>query len=284
MRRCFFRLRWGCGVVGWLGFFVPVLAFASPLSNWEWALPVRVGLATCWEYSWVSDLPVTPDTTAFLRQVAVEGLKLPPDHVDEWNNGTAGNFLEWIDALGRKGDGATTLILYFATHQRDDGRTKFSEGPDLPGRALVNVVNKLALQYRAVLFVNDSCHAASLEEEGRFATNVIRLYASSRDEDAVDLRFEKGPYGFEEWMAKDRDVWRAWSKSDPKGLSFLMMMGLKAGNSLQKRDDSVLDLKLLLKEMNRARSEYDDRVRHRGVQQIQIFPENANLPLARRFR
>jgi hypothetical protein len=171
------------------------------------------------------------------------------------------------------------VILYFVTHQLDDGRTKFSEGPDLSPRQLIDGVNGLARGYGRVLFVNDSCFGPALEGKGRFEPNVVRLYASAEDQEACHVRFGKGPYGLEKFVRPelemlDRDLgWR------PDGMTLLGLIALKAGGSLPEMEVSSLRLQAWFRKMCEFRDRYDDEVRQRKVPHFVLVPATADFQI-----
>ena len=253
-------------------------------SKYMWATPVRLATATCSEFPWVSDLPMTSETLALLKRCAVDEFGLSPDKVDSWNNGSADEFLSWMKELVQKGDTDSMLILYFATHQKSDGRTKFVHGPDLPPAQLMEAINALAKRYQRVLFIDDSCYAAALEKCGSFSENVIRLYSSEEDAVAIDLNFDNGPYGLDEFIKKEQRILQSRLNLNLKGMSFLSLMGLKAAVAISDKSLLSIDLQTLVREMNQWRDQYDEDIRQAKVQHLKLVPADANLEILKAKR
>lgn len=220
--------------------------------------------AVCTRFRWVSDLPLATNTVVLLdRTVRI----LDPEAVVEaWNDGTASEFLRWTEGR-RLSARKKWLVFYFSSHQKTDGRIKFSEGDDLPPEKLVAAVNEMGRDSERVLFINDSCYAASLEKTGGFASNVMRCYSSREEEEAVDVEFDKGPAGVEEFMQPERAGLRVNWGWDPPGMSFLGIAGLKAGWGKRLRTCDAFWRELL-----RAREAYHDSVRPGRVQHFVLVP------------
>ncbi len=127
--------------------------------------------------------------------------------------------------------------------------------------------------------MNDSCYAAALEKYGSFASNVIRFYTSRENEVSVDLIFDKGPYGLEEFTKGERHFLKSQMQWDPKGMSFFGIIGLKAALALTRGNRASVDLQTLLGEMNRFRDLYDEEIRQAKVQHFVLMPADANIEL-----
>ena len=249
--------------------------------KYQWAIPVHFAAATCTEFSWVSDLPNTDETAALFKRCVVDRFGLPLDKTNFWSDGSNEEFLSWLNGLAEKGRSDSTLIFYFATHQWSNGQTKFSKGPNLEPEKLIQAINKAAKQYRSILFINDSCYAAALEKYGSFSSNIIRFYTSKDNEVSIDLVFDKGPYGLEEFTQKERQFLKSEIQWEPKGMSFFGIIGLKAALALAQRNGTTVDLQALLGEMNRFRDLYDEEIRQAKVQHFVLMPADANIELLR---
>ncbi|MBI4025279.1 MAG: hypothetical protein HY360_09890 [Verrucomicrobia bacterium] len=257
---------------------------ASPAQGWEWDFPAHIATAVCTQFPWVSDLPMTGETVRLLRRCALDGLGLPAARMDHWSNGSADEFVAWLNDLAKKGTLDCTLILYFSTHQQSDGRLKFTTGPDLSANRMVHVVNAAAVNFNRLLLINDSCYAAALEKGGSFSDKVIRLYASTERETSRDLDFDRGPAGLEDFAANERRFLRTRLQWEPRGMSFLGLMGLKWALRLMEKNDEGVDLQTLVCEMIRCRDLYNEDVRQARAQHPVLAPANANFTLVRRAR
>ncbi|MCC7519214.1 MAG: hypothetical protein IT578_08530 [Verrucomicrobiae bacterium] len=253
-------------------------AFAG---DWEWSGPVRLATASCSRFSWVSDLPMAPETGRLLEHFAVDVLRLPGSGIHRWDNGSAEDFIRWLEELSRNGDPQTTLILWFSTHQKEDGRMKFSEGPDLAPSDLVAALNRVAASYARLLFMNDSCHAAALERVRGFRENVVRLHASREREEAADVEFSKAPFGVERFSREARADLRGKMRWDPPGMT-LMGLFLLEGGRRAARDASSVDLQELVAAMNASRDRFEAEVRQARPQRLVLAPADANFELVRR--
>ena len=266
--------------------FFFLLWFFSSVPSWaadyHWASPIRFATASCTEFSWVSDLPFTTETTSFLQQGAIE-LGLSREKIDSWQNGSGEEFLDWLHALSKKGEAETTLVFYFSTHQKRDGQIKFSKGSDLTSKTFVSSFNDLSKNYHRVLLINDSCYSSVLEKVEPFSEKVIRLYSTREDEVAKDFPFDQGPYGFDEFTQKERLFLK---KMDwpIKGMSFIGIIGLKAGLQLTREAASSIDLQTLLSEMNLCRDQYNAEIRQARAQHFQLVPSDANFRMIERVR
>ncbi len=250
---------------------------------YQWAVPVRVAVATCSQFHWVSHLPLTSETVFLLKRSAVDTFGLSMEKTDFWENGTAEEFLEWMEAVGKKGDLNSTLIFYFSTHQRRNGRTKFSKGQDLEGERLVQEMNEIAKRYQRILFINDSCYASALEKKGVFSERILRFYSSKEDQLAIDLNFDKGPYGLEEFIQNERSFLKSEWQWNPKGTSFLAMIGFKSALALGKSFPKTMDLQMVFKQMEKSRDLYDQEVRQAKVQNFILIPSDANFEMLKRM-
>lgn len=262
-------LAWG---VGW----VP----AAP-GGWEWAGPTRVAIAECSRFPWVSDLPMVPET-ARLLECASGALGSPHGKAMRWSDGSSEGFVRWLDALARDGDPSGTLILYFSTHQRADGRMRFSEGPDLAASALVASLNALGGAHARVLFLNDTCHAAAIERAGAFRESVVRLHACRENERAADVVFSSGPFGAGAFARGPRTFLRDRAGLDPEGMSLLGLFGLAAGIEVERGKADTVDLRRLFAAMLAARDAWDRNVRQARAQHLELAPPDANFEIARR--
>ena len=243
---------------------------------------MRLATATCSKFPWVSDLPFTPETASLLKRCAVDEFGLADGKTDAWSNGSSEEFLGWLKQIGEKGDPDSTLILFLATHQWGDGRTKFSSGSDLAPEKLIRAINEAAARYQRILFINDGCYASGLEKRGSFSDKVIRLYASGNDHPALDVNFDKGPYGLEEFAQKERLFLRSRMQWNPKGMSFLGLIGLKAALSPREKSAASLDLQTFMREMNRCRDLYNETVRQAKAQRLALAPSDANFVILKR--
>ena len=96
-----------------------------------------------------------------------------------------------------------------------------------------------------------------------------------------DLLFDKGPYGLDSFIEKERRFIQSKKKWDPKGLSFFVLIGFKAFFSLTEKQPSSIDLQHLLHEMNDFRHLYDNEVRQARVQHFELVPSTANFEILR---
>ncbi len=236
-------------------------AFAGMAEEHGNGVPLEFASAVCTRFDWVSDLPLTTNTCLLLQRTIRQ--MDSQARVHEWSNGSSGDFLQWMQQL-KPYSTNTCLILYLATHQKRDGRLKFSEGEDLPPDRLVNAVNQVAERYARVLLVNDSCHAAALEFGGEFCGNVSRFYASAASEEAVDVDFARGPAGLEDFARPGREWLRGHWGWDPPGMSFFGLMGLQA--ALRTPPRGIMDLEEFWNGILRQRDRYDEQVRQAKVQ------------------
>jgi hypothetical protein len=252
-----------------------VLCFSTiTAAEYQWAQPTYFASATCSEFKWVDDLKLTRDTVSLMENgfSALGGAKNQYFH---WKNGTAEEFLTWTDQIPSDKQGI--LIFYFSTHQKPKGRIKFTSGPDLEAAPFISKINLLAYKFKQVLLIHDCCRGSELEKYGEFSTNVIRLYSASEGEDAIDLDFQKGPYGLSEFIQKEQLWIESLFSRKIKGLTFLTTFGLKSAFQSVKESPPEIDLQILLTQMNSARNQYKEDVRHGKVQNFKLFPENANL-------
>ncbi len=261
----------------------PLLApFVLSAPPYEWATPVRLTSATCTEFSGVSSLPLTAETVSLLKFSADNGLALPMRGSDVWSNGSGDEMLKWLGSLAEQNQPDTTLILYFSTHQLKDGNTRFTDGPDLEPTRLVDAINKAAGHYKRVLFINDSCYGTALERGGSFADNVIRLYSARSDELSMEFKFNKGPYGLEEFVEKERVFLRANWNWDPPGMGLLGIMGLKAGLHFREESPATIDLQHFVDELSRFRDLYNEEIRQARAQHLTLIPASANFDILKR--
>lgn len=259
--------------------FLSAPIFAEEVaSNYRLAMPCRAAVGQCDDFKWVSDLPYNKETYRLFEKGTAE-LGLPPERLEHWRNEDSSSFLKWLVGMEAKGDGVSTLILYFSSHQRSNGRIKFSKGEDLEGKAMVEALNSIAGHYARVLFVNDSCYASSLEHCGQFAANVIRLYSSNDAEESFDLEYRSGPYGLEEFVRGNRIFYKEKLKFEPRGMSFLAELAVRAARNLDREGHPSLRLQDLYKEMSRGRDLYDEQVRQRRVQHFVLVPADADMEL-----
>jgi hypothetical protein len=270
-----------------MALFLPCAIFApaaepTESETYRWATPVRLAFASCSEFPWVSDLPLTTETIRLLKRSATDAFGLPAERIHSWNNGSAEEFRGWLKEVGGKTEPDAVLILFFATHQLKDGRTRFTKGPDLPPEQLVDAVNTAAQHGQRLVFINDSCYAAALEKAGNFSDRVIRLYAADRREEAVDVHFEEGPFGLEDFARAERLFLQSRWDWKPPGMSLLGLLGLKAALKLAEERPATIDLRMLLDRMNRARQAYDDQVRQAKIQHISLAPADANIVLLKK--
>lgn len=255
---------------------------AAEPGTFHFAAPSRLATASCTDFAWVSDLPLCLETARLLELAATQKFGLPEDRVDSWANGSSEEFSNWSNKLEEKGELDGTLYLYFVTHQLKDGSLKFSHGTDLPPAEMVTMVNRLARRYGTVVLINDCCYGATLEQGGRFESNIIRLYSSAEDEEAYHFKFDKGPYGLEKFLKDER----AWMKQDmqwnPPGMTFLGIIGLKSALEIAKKPGSSVTLQTLLRYMSANRDHYDDSIRQKKVQHFVLAPPTADCEILTR--
>ncbi len=266
--------------IGSLFFLIVTTAYSAKVDSvngYEWAVPTRLAVATCSQFSGVSALPLTSETVSLLERCVVDELHLPPDHADFWNNGSASEFLEWMHGIAKKGDPHTTLLLYFATHQWSDGRTKFTRGPNMKPEDLIQAINDAGHHYQRILFINDSCYAAKLENCGRFSNNILRFYSSAEEERAVDLYFDHGPYGLQHFIQKERAFLHSKMQWDPQGMTFLGLIGLKTGLLLTGKHIETVDLQSFVQKMNQFRELYNEEIRQARAQHFILVPATSNF-------
>jgi len=261
----------------WTSLFVALLFLEVQGSSQSLGQTCRLAIATCSKFPWVNDLPETVDTASFL-QSCFQQFSKNQDSADIWQNGSSREFLNWTQMIARKGNPKQNLILYFSTHQRSDGRTRFSDGQDLSPSELIGALNDLAKNYQRVLFINDSCYAANLEKKGAFAENIVRLYSAQADEIALDLQFGKGPFGLSKFIEEDLKWLRSELNWTGKGMSFVTLMALKAGRIVTTKK-SDLDIGTLFIEMKRCRDLYDEQVRQSKVPHFVLVPADARFPI-----
>lgn len=249
--------------------------------SFQFAAPTRIATASCTDFEWVSDVPLCLESAKLLRKVATEKFGVSDKMVHAWSNGSAEDFLRWLKTLEEKGSPDSTLILYFVTHQLTDGRLKFSKGEDLAGSVFVEAMNSLARHYDRIVLINDCCYGAAMEGCGKFYDNIVRLYAASEEEEADNLRFGKGPYGLEKFLKAERSWLVSALKWDPPGMSFLGVIGLKAGCELAGTGGAV-DLQTFFRSLSAARNEYDESIRQKKVQHLILVPSMANFDILTR--
>lgn len=252
----------------------PPVKAAKP--RYQWAGPTRVASACCTEFSGLSDLPLSAESVTLLKR-SLEELGPGTEALDEWSNGSAQEFLAWTSRLAEKGKTDTTLILFLCTHQLKDAQLRFTEGPNMEGARFIEAMNHLGGRYERVLLLNDSCFAAGLERKGTFATNVIRFYSASGDEASVDLNFDKGAYGLEEFVEKERTwVREAW-RWEPRGMGFFATMSLKILNRWRQEPSAGVDLQRFFNAFTRYRNQYNDEIRQARAQHPKLVPSDANF-------
>jgi hypothetical protein len=241
-------------------------------SRFEFVQPTRVATASCTDFPWVSDLAICLESARLLELAATKKWGVAPDRIDSWNNGSAAEFLEWLDSVAQKGTPDATLILYFVTHQLSDGDFKFSKGPDLPASEFVEALNRLARKYDRVILLDDCCYGALLEGGGKFFDNILRVYAASEDEEAYNFRFGKGPYGLDKFLKSGRDYLKQQLGWEPPGMTFMGMITLKSALELAEKPGDSVDIQTLYRRMAANRDAYDESIRQKKVQHILLVP------------
>jgi hypothetical protein len=263
--------------------FIILLPFSALAETYQWAAPTRFVSALCTKFDFVSDLPLSHETTELFSNWSQYENFRKQEMNDQWENGSSEEFQSWLDKIGSQGKVESVLIFYLSTHQNKDGSLKFSKGADLSGKDLIQSLKKVSQRFQKVLFIDDSCYAASLEECGTWPENIIRLYSSDKKEAAIDVEFNKGPYGLDDFSKKEREFLAEKYTWKPKGMSFFGLMTLKAGLDLKDLSSS-LDLQTFFKALNRFRDQYDEDVRQAKVQHFILKPESANLTLLKRIK
>lgn len=268
----------------WLTLTFSKIVGADEKQSYSWSAPTRVITAVCSKFSSVSELPQSLDTVDLISKTLKKVQGTQYDTGDQWENGTAVQFLSWLDSIEATGNKEGLLIFYFSTHQLTDGSLKFSDGKDLGGFELVQALNKLSSHFQRVLFINDSCYAASLEKCGVFSENILRLYASQADETALDIEFKRAPYGVDEFFGSERSILKKNFGFYGEGLSFLALVSVKAIADLTDENTSQVDLTNLLTKIESSVREYYKVVRQPSIQKIVVYPRDANLPLLKRIK
>ncbi|MDD2710050.1 MAG: hypothetical protein PHV34_18870 [Verrucomicrobiae bacterium] len=262
-----------------LSFGVRHAVAAKPVC--EWASPVKLAVATCATFPGKEEVLLGSETAKLLKAVAQDDFRMASSKIFQWNDRSAADFRKWSQKVGEKGDAETTLLFYFSTLQRSDGGVRFSLGPDLKGEKLVEAVNAVAAKYKRVLFVNDSSYAARLEDCGKFSDKVIRLYACDDDEPALLLGFEKVSTGLDEFVQAERIFMRMRFPVEPKGMSFLGLVGLKAGLKLKDFSENNIDLQTWFKRMQHWRDFYTDHVKQPKAPRLILEPSDANFEMVK---
>lgn len=250
--------------------------------SFRFSMPVRVATASCTDFEWVSDMPVCLETARLLEKSAVASFGLPADRVDSWSNGTAEEFLSWTKTLEEKAAPDATLFFYFVTHQLKDGHFKFSRGPDLSAADFVDAVNRLARRYDRVVLLDDCCYGAVLEGGGKFYDNVVRVYAASEDEEAVNLKFEKGPYGLAKFLKEERSYLKDKLGWDPQGMTFFGVIGLRAALEISQSPPVSVELQAFFRRMSAQRDLYDTSIRQKNVQHLVLVPATADFQILKK--
>ncbi len=272
-------LRWGLG--GILGACVAA-SFPAHAEGWRWAAPVRLATAVCSRFEGVSDLPMAPESGHLLERLAAAVQGSPPTEILRWRDGSAEDFLRWIEDLAAGGQSGTDLVFWFATHQKRDGRLKFSSGPDLAPGDWIAAVNRAAAAHARLLLIHDCCHAAELERIGGFRPNVTRFYAARANEDAADVEFSRAPFGVAAYARPARAWLRAALRWDPPGMTQMGLYLLEGGRQAMRDGGDCVDLQSLVAAMNAARERFNDEVRQARAQHVVLAPSEANFVLLRR--
>jgi len=257
-------------------------ADAADSASWRFVRPARIALASCTDFEWVTDVPMCLETARLIELASTRKFGVPADRVHTWANGSSEEFLNWLKTLEEKGAPDQMLVLYFVTHQFQDGRFKFSKGDDLPAAEMLDAVNRLARRYDRVILVDDCCYGALLEGGGKFFENVTRIYAASEDEEAINVRFGKGPYGLDDFVEKERAYLKQALAWEPPGMSFLGLIGLKSALEISKNPGDSVDLQGLVRRMGADRDRYDESIRQKKVQHIILVPSTANFEILAR--
>jgi hypothetical protein len=247
--------------------------------TFQFSSPTRLATASCTDFPWISDLPLCLETANLLKRVSVDVFHLTADDIDSWENGSSEEFLTWLGQVADKGRPDSTLVFYFVTHQLKDGQEKFNRGTGLSGGRLIEAINRVAIRYHRVLFINDCCYGAALEKQGNFSSNVIRLYTADEEHAAYNLDFEKGPYGLAKFLAKERAYLKADMKWEPRGMTFFGLIALKTGLDIAEKPESSIDLRMIFERMIYFCNLYDDKVRQHDVQKFILMPTAANFEI-----
>lgn len=271
--------RWG--LAGILGACVAT-ALPARAEGWRWAAPVRLATAVCSRFEGVRDLPMAPESGQLLERLAAAAQGSPPPEIRRWRDGRAEDFLRWTEDLAARGESRTDLVFWFSTHQKRDGRLKFSSGPDLAPGDWVAAVNRTAAAHARVLLIHDCCHAAELERIGGFRPNVTRLYAARANEDAADVEFSSAPFGVAAFARPARAWLRAALRWDPPGMTLMGLYLLEGGRQAARDGGDCVDLQSLVAAMNAARERFNDEVRQAKAQHVVLAPPEANFVLLRR--
>jgi hypothetical protein len=101
----------------------------------------------------------------------------------------------------------------------------------------------------------------------------------TEDEEAVNLRFGKGPYGFDKFVEKERSWLKQRLGWEPPGMTFLGLIGLKSALEISKNPGNPIDLQTLVRRMGADRDLYDESIRQKKVQHIILVPSTVNFEI-----